>query len=153
MVSQFPSPRILDTATPQPIAFSCDRFFTYNTNENFFDELKAQRVSTIFSQNKLCNAWPFRFNYSFFLSNFLILILILFLIFFYGIPLCIRTKVRARSMDDRSAHILVDHGPFFLSFFLNWIFLTVVASRWLGVYECYQPYSYRYLSTKGKTVE
>ena len=121
MVSQFPSPRILDTAIAQPIAFSCHRFLTYSTNEKLFGELKAQWVTTIFPQNKLCNAWPFSLNYSFFHSNFLIFNLFPILIYtlflsFYGIPVCVRTE-SAWATDDEGC--TCPRRPRVHSFFLS----------------------------------
>ena len=138
MVNQFPSPRILDTATAQPITFSYHRFLTYSTNEKLFGQLKAQWVTTIFPQNKLCNAWPFSLHYSFFHSNFLIFILILFLIlvliliFFLSMGSSYMYVPSALDQwTTRGAHVLGDQESI-LSFFLT----PVVASRWLGVYEC-----------------
>ena len=151
MVSQFPSPRILGTAIAQPIAFSCHRFLTYSTNEKLFGELKAQWVKTIFPQNKLCNAWLFRFNYSFFHYNFSIFhshslsySLSMGSLYVY-VPRCARDKWTTRMCIFQTTMVL--------SFFLSWLFSPVATPRWLGVYECRQLYPYHHLSTKGKSVE
>ena len=100
MVSQFPLPRIFNTYTAKPIVFSCNWFLTYSMNETYL-WAKIPVSYNYFPTNKLCNAWPFRLNYSFFLSIFLMLILILFLILSMGslsmhVSRCARDQWRTR---------------------------------------------------------
>ena len=77
------------------------------------------------------NAWPFRLNYSFF-HYFSCLLSYSS----YKIPPCVRTKVCVRPMDDTYSR----RPRSFLSFFSCWLFSPIIASRWLGAYECHQPY-------------